>query len=138
MGMDSGTLYIAIAEVCPVISTSVPDPDNRQTWTWEPDGSASQAQIDAGNNVIQTIAMEPLGIVKTPDFIQRFTDAEYLLLKQKYETEITGGDASSARRWDTILAADQVDMNTGNAQSLKADMVADGILSQERADEIFS
>ena len=53
--MDAGTLYAEIAEVCPVISTSVGVGDDRATWSWQPAGSANQSQIDAGNNVVQTI-----------------------------------------------------------------------------------
>jgi hypothetical protein len=53
--MDAGTLHDAIAEVCPVVSTSVGDEDDRSTWLFIPGEQATQPQIDAGNNVIATI-----------------------------------------------------------------------------------
>ena len=53
--MDAGTLYDAIAEICPVISTTVGKADDRSTWSFVPGENATQAQIDAGNNVIATL-----------------------------------------------------------------------------------
>lgn len=136
--MDAGTLHKAIAEVCPVVSTSVADPNDRQTWTFIPDGSAGQPEIDAGNNVIQTISINAIPLVSSSEFIRRFTDAEYLALKQKYDAEVTAGDATSTKKWDIVIAAQQLDLNGTDAQVLKSDMVSDGILTQARADQIFS
>lgn len=56
--MDAATLNNAIAEVCPVVSTSVGKADDRATWTFEPGEGATQEQIDAGNNIIATIPVE--------------------------------------------------------------------------------
>lgn len=56
--MDAGTLHRAIAEVCPVAGTTVVDADDRSTWSFMPGEGATQPQIDAGNNVIATIAPE--------------------------------------------------------------------------------
>lgn len=136
--MDAGTLHKAISEVCPVVSTRVGDENDRTTWSFDSDGSATQAQIDAGNNVIQTIAMDPIPAVSSAEFIRRFTDAEYLALKQKYDGEMTAGDASSIKKWDVVIATPQLDLNGADAQTLKADMVSDQILTQARADEVFS
>jgi hypothetical protein len=56
--MDAGTLHAAIAEVCPVISTAVGIEDDRTTWSFEPDANATQEQIDAGINVLDTIPVD--------------------------------------------------------------------------------
>jgi hypothetical protein len=56
--MDAGTLYGAIAEVCPVISTRVGVADDRATWSFEAGTEATPAQIDAGNNVCATIPVD--------------------------------------------------------------------------------
>jgi hypothetical protein len=56
--MDAGTLHEAIAEVGPITSCSVGKSDDRSTWTWEPGSGATQAQIDAGNNVVATIPID--------------------------------------------------------------------------------
>ena len=42
---------------------------------------ATQAEIDAGNNVIATIPIDPATAVPTGDFIARWTNAEYLHCK---------------------------------------------------------
>ena len=50
--MDAGTLNDAIAEVSPIVSCSVGKADDRSTWTWVPGAGATQAQKDAGDNVV--------------------------------------------------------------------------------------
>ena len=76
--MDAGTLYDAIAEVSPVVSTTIGKPDDRATWKWEPGTNATQAQIDAGNNVVATIPVEIKNTtLPASEFIGRFTNAEY-------------------------------------------------------------
>ena len=56
--MDAGTLHAGIAEVCPVTSVSMNSETDRTQWTFIPAEGATQPQIDAGNNVIQTIPMD--------------------------------------------------------------------------------
>jgi hypothetical protein len=131
--MDAGTLNDAIAEVCPVVSTSVGDPNNRATWSFEPQPQATQAQIDAGNNVIATIPIEPLGTVPTGDFISRFTNAEYLALQKRRTTD----NGKMAKDWDNVTSDPTINMNKKKTQTLKSNLVADGILTQARANEIF-
>jgi hypothetical protein len=137
MPMDAGTLYNAIAEVCPVISTVVEDASNRSTWSYEADASATQPQKDAADNVVQTIPMDPLNPVEPGEFITRFTEAEYLLLEQKKQTDLEASNVALIRIWDIVIGSNSLDMNSGNAQTLKADLVAGGILTQQRADAIF-
>jgi hypothetical protein len=56
--MDAGTLHVAIAEVCPVISTRVVKEDDRSTWSFEPEKNATAGQIAKGNDVIKTIPVD--------------------------------------------------------------------------------
>ena len=132
--MDAGTLHDAIAEVCPVSSVTVGDEDDRATWSFEPAAGATQAQIDAGNNVIATIPIDPLGKVSTGDFISRWTNAEYLSLQKRR----TADNGKTAKNWDNVTSDPVIDMNKKKVKTLKADLVADGVLTQTRADEIFS
>jgi hypothetical protein len=132
--MDAGTLYDAIAEVSPIISCSVGKADDRSTWTWVPGASATPAQIDAGDNVIATIPIEPLPTVPTGDFIARWTNAEYLALQKRRTTD----NGKMAKDWDNVTSDTSINMNKKKTQTLKSNLVADGILTQARADEIFS
>jgi len=136
--MDAGTLYNAISEVCPILDAKCLSSTDRASWTYEADPSATQPQKDAADNVILTIPAEPLSPVEPGEFVTRFTDAEYLLLEQKKQTDITGGDASLSRIWDIVIGSNQLDFNSSNAQTLKDRLVTDGILTQARADAIFS
>lgn len=134
--MDAGTLHDAIADVSPITSCSVGKADDRSTWTWVPGPSATQPQIDAGNNVVATIPINPLATVPTSDFISRFTNAEYLLLQQKRTTGNAG--ANVAKNWDNVTSDTTINMNKKKVQTLKTDLVSNGILTQARADEIFA
>lgn len=56
--MDARTLQIEIAKVCPALTAKVGVADDRTTWSFEPEENATQAEIDAGNNVIATLAVD--------------------------------------------------------------------------------
>lgn len=132
--MDAGTLHDAIAEVSPVISTAVGNGSDRATWSWVPGANATQSQIDAGNNVIATIAVEPLSTaLATPDFIGRFTNAEY----RAATAAAWRGAAGNAKNWDVVVFEPAVNFNKKKVSTLKTSLVSDGILTQARADEIF-
>jgi hypothetical protein len=132
--MDAGTLHEAIAEVCPVSSTTVGDPDDRATWSFVPGPGATQAQIDAGNNVIATIPIDPLATLATGEMISRWTNAEYKALQLRR----TSDNGKTAKDWDNVTSDASINMNKKKTQTLKSNLVADGILTQARADEIFS
>lgn len=133
--MDAATLYDAIVDAgCPTISTAVGDPDDRQTWSFVPAENATQAQIDAGNNVIATIPIDPLNTaLPTPEFIGRFTNQEYRAAMATAWRQTAG----NAKNWDVVVFEPAINMNKKKAQTLKTSLVADGILTQPRADEIF-
>ena len=132
--MNAGTLHDAIAEVSPIISCSVGKADDRSTWTWEPGDGATQAQKDAGDNVIATIPIDPLSTTPTGDFIARFTNAEYKALQLLR----TSDNGKMAKDWDNVTSDPTINMNKKKTQTLKSNLVADSILTQARADEIFS
>jgi|SRR5262245_60879203 len=131
--MDAATLYDAIAEVCPVVSTAVGDADDRATWSFMPGTDATQPQIDAGNNVIATIPIDPLSTLATPDFIGRFTNAEYRAAIATTWRQTAG----NAKNWDVVVFEPNINMNKKKVTTLKTSLVTDGILTQARADEIF-
>jgi hypothetical protein len=134
--MDPGTLADAINDAgCPTIAVSVGNPNDRATWRFTPTENATQAQIDAGNNVIATIPIDPLNTaVPTGDFIARWTNAEYLSLQKRRTTD----NGKMAKDWDDVTSDGTINMNKKKTQTLKTNLVADGILTQARADEIFS
>jgi hypothetical protein len=70
----------------------------------------------------------------TGDFIARWTNAEYLALQKRRTTD----NGRTAKNWDNVTSDPAIDMNKKKVQSLKTDLVADGILTQARADVIFS
>jgi len=132
--MDAGTLYDAIAEVSPITSCSIGKADDRSTWTWEPGSEATQAQIDAGNNVIATIPIETPTTLAVADWIGRFTNAEYRAAMAQTWWQTVG----NAKNWDVVAFAGSIKMSKKNVTTLKTSLVTDGILTQARADEIFS
>jgi len=131
--MDAGTLQDAIAEVCPVETTTVGDPNNRATWSFEPGAGATQPQIDAGNNVIATIPIDPKAILSAASFIGRFTNAEYRAATAAAWRQTAG----NAKNWDVVVFEPSIDLNKKKVTTLKTALVTDGILTQARADEIF-
>ena len=132
--MDAGTLNDAIAEVCPVVSTTVGKADDRATWSFMPGEGATQPQIDAGNNVIATIPIDTKALaLPTPDFIGRFTNAEYRAATATAWRQTAG----NAKNWDVVVFEPSVNFNKKKVTTLKTSLVTDGILTQARADEIF-
>jgi hypothetical protein len=131
--MDAGTLHDAISEVCPAVSTSVGKADDRATWSFVPEANATQAQIDAGNNVIATIPIDTLGTLATSEFISRWTNAEYKALQARR----TSDNGKTAKDWDIVTADAAIPLDKKRTKNLAADLVAAGILTQARADEIF-
>jgi hypothetical protein len=77
-------------------------------------------------------------LILTTDFIARFTNAEYVKLEQKRAADVTAGKVGNSKNWDVVIADDYVTITNQKAQTLKAGLVTDGILTQARADEIFT
>lgn len=76
-------------------------------------------------------------MIGTSDFIARWTNQEYLALEKKRAADIAANKVGNAKNWDVVVSEDIIDMNKQKFQNLKADLVADGVLTQARADEIF-
>lgn len=76
-------------------------------------------------------------IVPTSDWIARWTNQEYLALEKKRRDDIANNKIGNAKNFDIVVADTEIDMNRQKVVNLKADLVADGILTQARADEIF-
>jgi hypothetical protein len=132
--MDAATLHEAISEVCPTASTKVIVADDRSTWSFVPEANATQPQIDAGNNVVATIPIEPLGILTTSEFISRWTNAEYRALQDRRMSD----NGKLGKDFDVTTGDGNIPLDKKRTKSLKADLVSAGILTQARADEIFS
>ena len=71
-------------------------------------------------------------------FLSRWLDPEYTLLMQRRATAITAGNITLVRQWDMAMSNGQVDLNSPAAINFKNTIVAAGILTQIRADVIFS
>jgi hypothetical protein len=137
--LDAGVLQKEIAKVCPVIRTAMGKLEERATWSFVPTPEATQAQIDAGNNVIATIPIDttPTRRVSASAFIGRWTDEEYALMLKKRHEAILEGNVSFGRAWDTVMATDALVLNGAAAKDLKQKLVTAGVLTQVRADLIF-
>lgn len=132
--MDAATLHDAIAEVCLVTSVTVGKADDRATWSFVPGPGATQAQIDAGNNVVATIPIDTLNTaLPTAEFIGRFTNAEY----RAATAAAWRGTAGNAKNWDVVVFEPTINFNKKKTTTLKTSLITDGILTQARADEIF-
>jgi hypothetical protein len=132
--MDAGTLHDAIAEVCPITSVSIGKGDDRATWSYQPEASATPQQIAAADNVIATIPINPKTTLASTEFIGRFTNAEYRAATATTWRQ-TGGNA---KNWDVVAFDSSINLNKKKCTTLKTSLVTDGILTQARADEIFS
>lgn len=132
--MDAITLQNAIIDAgCPTVSTTVGKADDRTTWSFVPAANATQPQIDAGNNVIATIPITPKPALASSEFIGRFTNAEY-----RAATGTWRQTAGNAKNFDVVVFDPIIDLNKKKVATLKSSLVADGVLTQARADEIFS
>jgi hypothetical protein len=137
--MNVETLEPAVRAVCPMlIGVTVGDPDNRSTWSYQPSPDATAEMRAAADHVIATIPDDDLVIVTAEEFIARFTNAEYLALEKERRDDIAANKVGNAKNWDQVIAMGKIKMDRQKVQSLKADLVAGGVLTQARADEIFS
>src|SRR5262245_39268675 len=71
----------------------------------------------------------------TSDFIAKWTNAEYLALEKRRRDDIAANKVGNAKNWDVVVSDDVIDLNKQKVQNLKTDLVADGVLTQTRADE---
>jgi hypothetical protein len=76
-------------------------------------------------------------IIPTTDFIARFTNQEYLAVGKQRTADIAANKVGYSKNWDIVVTSDMVDLNKQKSQTIKEDLVASGVLTQARADEIF-
>lgn len=107
------------------------DPANRD-WEeyqlWLADGGVPDPYVQP--------VIEP--IQSTSDFIARFTNAEYAKLGNVRVVDAQGTKVGISKNWDIVVLADVIELSKQKAQTLKAQLVTTGVLTQARADEIFS
>jgi hypothetical protein len=132
--MDAATLHDAIAEVCPIISTRVGNANDRATWSYVPMPEATSQEIAAADNVIATIPNNEYSEPAIADFIGRFSNAEYRAATAQAYRQTAG----QAKNWDVVVFDTTVKMTKKKVQTLKTELVAAGVLTQARADEIFA
>jgi len=77
-------------------------------------------------------------VENTADFIARFTNQEYAKLGNVRVIDAQATKVGLSKNWDIVVLADVINLSNQKAQTLKADLVAAGVLTQARADEIFS
>lgn len=139
MQMTAAHLLEAINDAgCPAVSSMVIDSDDRGTWSFTPNEGATPEQIAIGDNVIATIPLEIGDALSVDEFISRWTNAEYLALEKKRAADVTANKVGNAKNWDQVMSSGVIDTNKKKVLALKEDLVADAILTQARADEIFS
>lgn len=82
----------------------------------------------------------PLNIIPYSTWISRFTDAEYTTLLQKRAQAITAGVSAITliHQMDQVCATGVIDLNSSLSQTVKTSLVSSSILTQPRADLIFS
>lgn len=139
--MDALKLLNAIKDAgCPASEARVGNPDDRTTWVFSVPPGTPQAQIDIGNNIVATANPVVQNIIPFSVFISRWTTTEYSNLGKARATAITnnGAGMTLVKNWDIAAAQNSVDLNQAAAQSFKSSIVAAGILTQPRADAIFS
>jgi len=81
---------------------------------------------------------KPKNTIATTDFIARFTNQEYIALNRQRAADTTASKVGFSKNWDIVVTNDAVNLNQQKVQRIKDDLVAAGVLTQARADEIFS
>lgn len=77
-------------------------------------------------------------ISNNSDFIARFTNQEYAKLGNVKLVDAQATKVGLSKNWDIVVLADIIELSNQKAQTLKEDLVAAGVLTQARADIIFS
>ena len=76
-------------------------------------------------------------VLPTDEFLKRWTNAEYLALEKKRAADIAANKVGNAKNWDIVTTADVLRLDSQKVATLKADLIADGILTAARADVVF-
>lgn len=142
------TLHAAIAAACPQVDgVSVGSWTDKSTWTvnyggrWaplagdkaDPCGAAVAAGFDPNAPANNPVYVSSAALLK------RLTVAEYTGIMQAAAAKLSQGDGSLSMWLDTARTAQGgVNINDPSTQAAKSALVGGGILTQSRADVIFS
>ena len=77
-------------------------------------------------------------IIPTSDWVARFTNQEWLAVEKQKAEDIAANKVGYSKNLAITMTEDSVDLNKQKSQRIKDDLVAAGVLTQARADEIFS
>lgn len=77
-------------------------------------------------------------IIPTTDFVARFTNQEWLALEKQKAADIAANKVGYSKNLAITMSEDNVDLAKQKSQTTKDQLVAAGVLTQARADEIFS
>lgn len=87
---------------------------------------------------VQPIPPEPPKIILAADFISRFTDEEYSNIQKAALAQMQVGIATLQKWIDVATTDGYIDLNREATNEAKQALVAANLLTQERADIIFS
>lgn len=127
-------------EIVPVISFIVPEGKR-------PFGTASYS-FNSNNEVIEIFEVEdiplpppppaPAKIIFAADFISRFTDEEYSNIQKAALAQMQQGVATLQKWIDVATTDGYIDLDRPATNEAKQALIAANLLTQERADIIFS
>lgn len=109
--MSPVKLHNAIVAVCPIHGVSVGDAENKTTWTFDAQESATTEQLAAAQAVIDNADLSILDDVK---FITKLEIIDRLIVFGKLADALAAlnSDATKKARWDaaTEIATDDADV----------------------------
>jgi hypothetical protein len=76
-------------------------------------------------------------VIPTTEFVSRFTNQEWLALEKQKAADITANKVGYSKNLAVTMSEDMVDLSKQKSTRIKSDLVAAGVLTQARADEIF-
>jgi hypothetical protein len=77
-------------------------------------------------------------IIPTSEWVARFTNQEWLAVERQKAADIAASKVGYSKNLAITMTEDYVNLNKQKSQKTKDDLVAAGVLTQARADEIFS
>lgn len=128
----------AVVTACPqVIGVSIADWSDKSSWRIDyAPGTTCQAAAQAA--VTAYVVQPTLSVIPYAAFISRWTVAEYAKLLQGRAAAVTSGNVTLMQQFDIFSATGVIDLNNPAVTTAKAQIVTAGILTQARADVIFS